>query len=158
MWTEATKITLSMASAPPSPAEWVQEVKIVREAGKIIIHLYFFLTKLNDLHWGVSNTSKWLTEGPIYFLSDSYMLQCDEDCPVSAEQPLLAQSQHPWCTMCALPLRAALDHEFLTHVQKPFSSNVLLALTPLDIYQAFELATAQAVGAGFGLFCCCCCF
>lgn len=82
-----------MASPPPSPAEWVQEVKIVRDAGKIIIHFYFFLTKLNDLHWGVSNTSKWLTEGPIYFLSDSYMLQCDEDCPVSAEQPLLAQSQ-----------------------------------------------------------------
>lgn len=58
---------------------------------KKLIHLYFFffLTKLNNLHWGVSSTSKWLTEGPIYFLSRSHMLHCDEICPESAEQPLL---------------------------------------------------------------------
>lgn len=116
----------------------------------------FFLTKLNDLHWGVSNTSKWLNEGPIYFLSDSHTLQCDEDCPVSTEQHLLTQRQCPWCTMHALLVQAALDHEFLACIQKPCSPNVLLALASLDIYEAFEFATAQAVGAGFGLFSSCC--
>lgn len=115
----------------------------------------FFLTKLNDLHRGVANTSKWLTEGPIYSLSDSHMFQCDEGCPVSAEQPLLAWSWCPWCLTCALPVEAALDRKLLTLLQKPHSPDVLLALVPLDIYQASKLATTQAVGAAFDLFCCC---